>query len=239
MRRQSACLVLLLVLLLGSILPAQAADFEAIDNYITSKKVPQIEKAITLLEEYLHENPNDGQGLWLTAKAYLYLGDRIEEGKLEAFQKGKEYADRAVEHLPDSAHSHYWQSALIGRVGQTRGILSSLFMVRPMKDALDRVLELDQDYADAYWILSQLYHQAPGFPLSIGNKKLALENAEKALEYDPENLEYLLQLAKALEYNNRQEEALQIVTDLLKMPALEEDPDVKAEAEEFLGKISK
>lgn len=239
MRRQLMYLFVLLLVLFAVSLPIAAADFAGIEEDILTKQIPLIEKSIAALEEYLAENPEDGQALWLTAKAYLYLGDEVDDGKLEVFETGQKYADRAVEHLPDSPHSHYWQSALIGRVGQTRGILSSLFMVRPMKDALDRVLELDQDYADAYWVLSQLYHQAPGFPLSIGNKKLALENANKALELDAENLEYILQLALVLEYNGRKEEAKQVVTDLLKKPEIENEPKVKADAEEFLAKLDK
>ena len=126
----------------------------------------QIEQAIDRLEGHLERNPKDGEALWLAAKAYLYLGDRLEEDVLETFEKGKEYAEAATEYLPESPHPHFWKASLIGRIGQTRGILSSLFMVRPMKDSLDKALELDDGYADAHWVLSQLYHQAPGLALA-------------------------------------------------------------------------
>ena len=169
-------------------LPVHALDYAQVDALIISKDVAEIERAIEMLEEHLGQQPQDGEALWLAGKAYLYLGDRTDGDRLRVFEKGKEYTDKAVELVPDSPDAHYWLAALIGRIGQTRGILSSLFMVRPMKDALDRALELDENYAPAYWVLSQLYQQAPGFPLSIGNKKQALENAQRAVELEPQNL---------------------------------------------------
>lgn len=230
--------VLLCIFLLG-VLPAAAVNLEAVERQILTKRVPQIEAAIASLTAHLESNPDDGQALWLISKAYLYLGDQIGENVLETFEKGKTYADRAVEVLPDSPDAHFWLASLIGRIGQTRGILQSLFMVRPMKDALDRVLELDVNYADAYWVLSQLYEQAPGFPLSIGNKKLALETAYKSIELDAENIEYPIQLARALDRNRRREEAIEVLEELLTRPALALDADVKEEAEELLADLKR
>lgn len=220
----------LLVLLLT--LPAVAMNYSQIDALIESKDVDSIEHAIALLEEHLDKQADDGEALWLASKAYLYLGDRTEEGRLAVFEKGKEYADRAVEVVPDSPHAHYWLSALMGRIGQTRGIMSSLFMVRPMKEALDRVLELDENYAPAYWVLSQLYQQAPGFPLSIGNKKQALENAQQAVDLEPGNLEFQLQLARALEHNGKKEEAQELLLSIRANPKLKDDPELRSEVEE-------
>jgi len=222
--------VLLVLALLAA--PVQAVDYAEVDALIVSKDLAKIQRAVELLAEHLAAQPDDGEALWLAGKAYLYLGDRTEEGRLQVFEKGKEYADRAVELVPNSPDAHYWLSALIGRIGQTRGILSSLFMVRPMKDALDRVLELDPNYAPAYWVLSQLYQQAPGFPLSIGNKKLALENAQRAVELAPDELEFQLQLARALDHNGQKEEGRKLLQEIRANPKLEEDPDLLKEVEE-------
>jgi len=232
-------LILVFALVLSLTPAIYAINYSSVEAQIESEELPKIQTAIESLEKHLQASPQDGEALWLIAKAYLYLGDRIEDDILETFETGKEYADAAVEMLPGSPHPHFWQASLMGRIGQTRGILSSLFMVRPMKEALDKALELDESYADAHWVLSQLYHQAPGFPLSIGNKKLALEHAEKSVELDPDNLEYQIQLAVALEYNGRKKEAVQVLDDLLANPALKAKPELKAEAEEYHAKFSK
>lgn len=232
-KRVSYPVIVVLTLILALCVQAHGADFEAIDELIETKNVSRIREAIDRLETHLKGNSQDGEALWRTAKAYLYLGDRVDDDKLEVFETGKAYAETAVEFLPTSPHPHFWQAALTGRIGQTRGILSSLFMVRPMKDALDQALELDENYADAHWALSQLYHQAPGFPLSIGSKKSALQHAERAIELDPGNLDYQLQLALALEYNGRKDEAISVLESLLVDPALNQEPELRAEAEAY------
>ncbi len=232
-------LVIVLSLILVAALPAAAIDVAALDQAIETKQVPNIEAVIAELTEHLEKEPDDSDALWLISKAYLFLGERITDDVLATFEKGKEYADRAVEIAPNSPHAHFWQASLIGRIGQTRGILQSLFMVRPMKDALDRVLELDENYADAYDVLSQLYEEAPGFPLSIGNKKLALEMAEKAVELDPEHIEYPIQLARALNHNGRRDEAVEVLRELLARPEVKFDPEIETTAKELLAKLDR
>jgi tetratricopeptide (TPR) repeat protein len=226
-------------MLLGLSLQAWAIDYRGIEELIHSKEVAKIEQAIQRLEAHLAKEPQDGEALWLTAKAYLYLADYTEDGKEELLETGKSHAEAAIEALPSSPHPYFWHASLMGRLGQTRGILSSLFMVKPMKEDLEQTIELDPHYADAHWVLSQLYHQAPGFPLSIGNKKLSLQHAEKAVELDSANLEYQLQLAVALEYNGRKEEAIQILEGLLANPALRQDPVLKAQVDEQYADFTK
>lgn len=237
--KRSKLLLSITTLVLVAATWVQAANLKDIDKLILTKDTVKIKQAISQLEDELREKPQNANTLWMMAKAYLYLGDRTKDGQLAVFEQGKAYADQAVEILPTSPHTHFWQSALIGRVGQTRGIFSSLFMVRPMKDALDRALELDQNYADAYWVLSQLYEQAPGFPLSIGNKKLALEHAKKAVELDPNYVEYQLQLVVVLNLNGQKDEATLLLTDLLTWPTLHQDPELHTEAKDFFAKLTR
>jgi len=81
-------------------------------------------------------------------------------------------------------------------------------------------------------VLSQLYQQAPGFPLSIGNKKQALENAQRAVELEPQNLEFQLQLARALDHNGKEKEARDLLQQIRSNPALKADPEILQEVEE-------
>ncbi len=238
-KRVSYSLVLIISLSLVLGMQTAAVDFGNIEELIHTKDLAQIEEAIKRLENHLTINSDDGEGLWMMAKAHLYLGDQTEDDKLEVYEAGKAYAEAAMEFLPASPHPYFWQASLIGRIGETKGIMSSLFMVRPMKDALDQVLEFDPNYADAHWFLSQLYHQAPGFPLSIGNKESSLKHAEKAVQLKPADLNYQVQLAVALEYNGKKRDAISLLEELMKSPALEQEPDVKADAQKLLLEFSK
>ena len=226
------------VLLACVVISAAVSDIKKADRLIDTKQAANIEKAIAMLDDLLSDEPNNGEVLWVMAKAHLYLGDRsLDSEKLAIYEAGKDYADKAVESLPNCPHAHYWQAVLIGRVGETKGILNSLFMVRPLKEALDRVLELDEGYADAYFALSQLYLQAPGFPLSVGNKSKALEMAEKAVELEPDNAEFNVQLARTLLAYRRSSEAVEVLKRALQSPEMDIDNLLKDEAEKLLASI--
>lgn len=231
--------VVLMVLLLVNITFA-AGTIEDAQNLIDTKDIPNIKEAIASLEQVIQTDPTNGAAYWVLSKGYLYLGDLVEKDqKLTTFEAGKAYAEEAVVLLPDSADAHYWLSALIGRIGQTRGVLQSLFMVNPMKAELDRVLELDPEYPSAYFVLSLLYTEAPGWPLSIGNKEKALENASRAVELDPDNIEFKVNLAKVLINNKKTADAVKVLNDVLAMPHIDTEPDFKNEAEALLEKHSR
>ncbi len=213
------------------------AVLQQANELLATKQFSNIEQAIELLEKALAGEPQNGDLLWTLAKAYLYLGDRTTDQKLAVYEKGKAYADQAVEVVPNNPHGHYWQGALMGRIGQTRGVLNSLFMVRPLQEAMERVLELDDRYADAHYVLSSLYDQAPGCPLSVGNKNKALEHIEIALEIEPDNPEYKVQYATVLLSHKRRDEALEVLMEAFESPEMEIDEILRKDAEALLAKL--
>lgn len=228
---------LIIFILICTVTSADISVVQQADQLINTKQVDNIKKAITILDDLL-TNKLEKEALWVMAKAHLYLGDRsLDSEKLAIYEAGKDYAEKAVESLPDCPHAYYWQATLIGRVGQTKGILNSLFMVRPLKESLDRVLELDEGYADAYFALSQLYLQAPGFPLSVGNKNKALETVEKAVELEPDNAEFNVQFARVLLAHRQNSEAADILKKALQSPEMDIDHLLKEEADELLASI--
>jgi len=101
---------------------------------------------------------------------------------LAMYKQGEGYADRAIELDPSSAKGYYWKASNIGRWGQTRGILSSLFQADPMRKLLVQSATLDPSQGDAWFVLGQLYEQVPGFPLSFGNPVWAVSLGRKAVD---------------------------------------------------------
>ncbi|UCB45317.1 MAG: hypothetical protein JSV25_14045 [Spirochaetota bacterium] len=142
---------------------------------------------------------------WRLARATLNIGDRREkEGAstdelLEIFEKGQQYAEQAIEHDPKNHFGHYWKSANIGRWGQTKGILDSLFKAGPMRDLLKRAVELNPDHSQSYNVLGQLYEQVPGFPLSFGNVDFSVSLGRKAC--DLLAIQHRMGLEKELDYD--------------------------------------
>jgi hypothetical protein len=151
---------------------------------------------------------------WRAARETLELGDEAEDRTqskdaiLKLFEQGEKYADMAIAADPQNNLGYYWKSSNIGRWGQVKGILNSLFKAKPMKELLVKDLSLDAAHPDAYYVLGQLYRELPGSPVSFGDSDAAVSLGRMALEARAQAIQsgkekepsygYYLQLAKSL-----------------------------------------
>jgi len=123
-----------------------------------------------------------------TEKEHL-AGRLTTEQALKAYEEGERYADMAITFNPRSPDGYFWKSAQMGIWGQTRGVLDSLFKVAPMHENLRLALRQDPNYADAFYVLGELYEKAPGWPLSIGNIEYAVSLGRKACDLMEEQVQ--------------------------------------------------
>jgi hypothetical protein len=151
---------------------------------------------------------------WRASRETLELGDVAEDNKaakdaiLKIFELGEKYADMAIAADPQNNLAYYQKSSNIGRWGQVKGILNSLFKAGPMKDLLVKDLALNATHPDAYNVLGQLYRELPGGPISFGDSdaavslgRMALDLRAKAVLAGTEkelNYNFYLQVAKTL-----------------------------------------
>lgn len=151
---------------------------------------------------------------WRASRETLELGDEAEDRKeskdaiLKIFEKGQEYADQAIAADPQNNLGYYWKSSNIGRWGQVKGILDSLFKAGPMRELLLKDLSLDPNHPDAYYVLGQLFRELPGAPLSFGNTDAAVSLGRMAVDLRAQAVQsgvekelsygYYIQLAKTL-----------------------------------------
>lgn len=190
-----------------------------------------------IIEENLNahgENPADYELLWRAARGYLFLGDHAEESKekIRLYEKGKEYAEQATMVNSEGYEGFFYLGVLLGSIGQERGVMNSLFMVKPMREALERCLEIDPERPLAYNPLAQLYWKAPGRPLSIGNIKTAFQLAEKLVALSPDSpYDWYIYGCIALEAK-KPDLAIEAFTKCLSLPEDPEDPKMDREAKE-------
>ncbi|MBN1525166.1 MAG: hypothetical protein JW904_11815 [Spirochaetales bacterium] len=104
------------------------------------------------------------------------------EQALKQYEAGESYANVAIQNNPKSAPSYFWKSANMGMWGQTKGILDSLFKAGPMNDNLRLALTYDPLYADAYYVLGELYEKLPGWPISFGNVEYSVSLGRRAID---------------------------------------------------------
>jgi hypothetical protein len=125
---------------------------------------------------------------WRAARETLNLGDLAEKNKQPSaalqkiFLSGQGFAQNAIDSDPSNHLGYYWKASNIGRWGQVKGILDSLFQAGPMRDLLLKDLTFNQNHADAYYVLAQLYREVPGWPLSFGNGDAAVSLGRLAVD---------------------------------------------------------
>jgi hypothetical protein len=201
-------LLILLVFILAVSLFANNAEMDKADKL---HEDAGYEAEFKLLEVELStaDNNNDkSEILWRMSRAALAITDQLErdgaskDELLEEFQTAWDYATQSLFYSPDNYNAYYWRAANIGRWGQTKGILDSLFKADDMRDDLERAVNSNSSHGDSYHVLGMLYDSVPGI-ISFGNKAFAVSLARKAIDNQdepdrPYDYAYYLELAKHL-----------------------------------------
>ena len=205
-------------------------------------KMLEAKEVLAKYEEALQNAEDKYPVLWRLSKIHYFIGDHMADKKMkqEIFQKGIDYALEAIDFEPNKADGYYWLGVNYGLFGEAKGILKSLSLVKPIKEAMSKVLEIDPSYSNggADRVLGRLFFKLPGF--AGGNKKQSLEHLLKSKEYgpsDPVTLVYLAETYIALKQKDKAEEALESVINM------EDDPcwvsrvkEEKERAKELLEK---
>ncbi len=157
---------------------------------------------------------------WEIANIYIDIVHYYEiENYWQLLELGEEYAVKLIEITPDSAKGYYLSGIYLGQIGEKRGILNSLRSVRPMRDLLEKAIQLEPDFAPAYDVLARLYFEAPGWPLSIGSANKALEYRIKSVELEPDNVNYQWELYNNYVKVNKLKEAAEVMKTIIEMTA--------------------
>lgn len=176
-------------------------------------------ETVRLFEEVLAADNDNVQAMIRLAEMAYWLGEVVEDGPaLPYLEDGLVHANRAVDLDDEHPEAHYWKGVLMGRIGEERGILQSLFMVGDIMRALERTLELDPEHGGAHLLASQVYRKAPGWPLSVGNRKKALEHALEAVRLNPNATNRMLNLAEAYLNDRQRDKARETLQKVLDMP---------------------
>ncbi len=195
-------------MLLVSSLSAFAGDWPVISQVNELFSEEKYQEAFTTLEKALPAATGDYRAAVLTemSRTSIKLGTALKKSGatqsvlLAHYEKGEAYAQEALKLNPNSAQAWYWKSSNMGRWGQTKGVLDSLFKAGDMKADLEKVLKLDPEMGDAYYVLGIMYQALPGWPVSFGNIAWSVSFARKSLTLMKEEpvYDYSLELAKHL-----------------------------------------
>ncbi len=147
-----------------------------------------LEKAIGLYEANLAgvaDARTKAKGYSDLSRAYLRLGDleKADDTKIAQYTKGRKAAESAIEADAKYADGYFWESANQACIGNTEGVMNSLFMVSDLKKNLNKVLELDPNHLYARDTLGEIDHALPG--IAGGSDDRAEKAYREVLERDP------------------------------------------------------
>lgn len=179
---------------------------------------------------------------WRLARISYWIGDHTanKDMKKAILLQGIEHAKKAVELGPDKADGHFWLGVCYGVYGEAKGVLKSLSLVKPIKEAMRRVLEIDPAYdrGGADRVLGRVYHEVPKF--AGGGEKKSLEHLLKSVEYGPRvglNLLYLADTYISLDEFDKARETLETILTMEPYPdLLPETEEERVQARERLAK---
>lgn len=181
----------------------------------------------------------------LLAEINYWLGEYADdaEDKIFFFNEGIECGKEGIAIDENSLESNFWLAVNYGSYGQEKGIMQSLSLIKPIKETAEKVLKSDEKffYGGPHRVLGRLYHKAPGFPISIGSTKKAIEHLEKAVDSGPKFFLNRLFLAEAYISDRKKDKAREQLNFILETPSNKnhegEDEDYKRQAESLLKSL--
>jgi|Deesub1362B_J571_1020462.scaffolds.fasta_scaffold00002_295 tetratricopeptide (TPR) repeat protein len=220
-------LIFILVLFGGlTLVWTQTAEELLAEGDALYQKMMDMETAKAALSKYhaaVALLDNKYEAYWRISRILYYIGDHSEKkkDKKSYFSQGIYYGKRAIELEPNRPEGHYWLGVNYGKYGEVRGVLKSLSLVKPIKQEMNKVIEIDRSFEDggADKVLGRVYFKLPGF--AGGSKEKSLEHLLKAKEIgpnDPLTRLYLAETYLALDEIDKARQELEFVL------SLEDDP---------------
>lgn len=210
--------------------------------YGEMKDLATAQEALELYRKAVMKAEAKYEAYWKLSRMLYYVGKETESNKEKKaiFGQGIYYAKKAAELEPEKPDGHYWLGVNYGVFGEAKGVLKSLSLVKPIKEAMNKVIEIDRGYEDGGpdRVLGRVYFKLPGF--AGGSKKKSLEHLLKSKELGPNDALtriYLADTYLALKEVEKAREELEYVLNMEMDPCWIAGVDVcKETAKEMLQK---
>lgn len=178
--------------------------FKEVNEFIDKREIEgNLDKAITKLLELKSKYPDMDIICGKLSSSYFYKGlfENANPKKQELYyEHGVNYGKEAITMNPKALYGNFWFASNMGMLGLCRGMMASLSAIDPMIKSYEIVLKENESFffGGPHRALGRIFHQAPGWPISVGNKTKALKHLEKSVELGPEFFNNRLYLAELL-----------------------------------------
>jgi tetratricopeptide (TPR) repeat protein len=209
-----ACVLALLALASAALAETPALEARAlIKRY--DEDVTRIDRARDLLETALAKEPRLDTLVTLSY-VYFLVGEiraKTSAEKLAAYDRGRELGKRAVELAPRDEEAHLWYAINMGRWGQTKGVLRSLFLLPTVREEIETILTLNPQSVRGRALAGNVLMEVPAF--AGGDRVRAEKQFRWGIDVDPHFTALRVDLARLLIANGRYADARQELTRVL------------------------
>lgn len=192
-------LTLLLLIGCGEALAQPVAG--DVPSAAATNSVTLAEANLTAARKRFAAETTNSVAAWQLGRACFAWGKSLKDPNAQEkiYEEGVAACRRSLSLDPKSGPAHYYLGMNIGRVADLKRNLAAFGMVKEVERAFLQAAKLDENYAygGPDRNLGLLYWHAPGWPVSVGNKKLARKHLERAVKLAPDYPENRLNLAEA------------------------------------------
>ena len=192
---------LTLLVLIGCVAgPARGAEPGGVRGVATNA-VALAEANLVAARKLFATEPTNSLAAWQLGRACFTWGKALKDPNIQEkiYEEGVAACRRSLSLDPTCGPAHYYLGMNVGRVADLKRNLAAFGMVKEVERAFLQAAKLDENYAygGPDRNLGLLYWHAPGWPVSVGNKKLARKHLERAVKLAPDYPENRLNLAEA------------------------------------------
>ncbi len=202
-----------------------------------------LDRSIKILDEITEVDQKNLQAMLFLSRVWLtygYAKAPNDEEKIRVFKNGMDVAKKAIELDPNNPDAHFFYVANLGSLGETHGVLRSLFLLPKIRRELELILELDPNHIYGLGMTGLLYYSLPSF--LGGDLHISEIYLRRAMRLDPHLTILKIYLAKTLMKQKKYEEAKKILKEVIE----EKNPSVYADwyldkkmTEKMIAKIEK
>lgn len=212
-------------------------------------------EALQKFEEVLTLNARHYQALHKISLLHSRIGARFSDElqKTEHFTLAKTYAERAlrVNHL--GADANYVMALAINNLSFVSGARARIAALKEIKSYLDVALAADPQHASAWQLLGRWHFKVANFNVlectlskvlngcakEQASNIVAVSCLQKAIAFDPNNLNHYYDLAVVFNTNKKKEQSIGVLHQALNLqPVTSEDLELSRRCKALLAQIS-
>src|SRR5262245_3837294 len=191
----------MLILLVVCPAPRRAADAELIPRMQRlathyHEDPARLDAGRDELEAAVKSQPSVALLVMLAQISYVWgdIRGSTNDAKTQAYERGRQVADLALQREPRNADARYWRAANLGRWLE-RNRLRAATQIGSLRDEMQAIIRDRPDYVGAYAFLGYFYYRAP-WPW--GSQDEAMKMFRQGLAHDPRATGMRVGLARTL-----------------------------------------